>query len=138
MLEICLRSNFAGTESFRLYSETFVGTKGLVQEWVDEGQSLFQPLLHGVADVSVSPFALDKLFKLFRIFSIIVAICVAFIRQAPDSMITLEEKAKFLRYSAKNLGATALCLSGGASFGYCKFRFTISSCSSGDLPGVTP
>lgn len=44
MLEICLRSNFAGTESFRLYSETFVGTKGLVQEWVDEGMDRSQCL----------------------------------------------------------------------------------------------
>ena len=37
--------------------------------------------------------------------------------------MSIEEKARFFRYSAKNLGASALCLSGGASFGYCESRF---------------
>jgi hypothetical protein len=37
ILEICLRSNFAGTESFRLYSETYYGTKQLIEDYVDEG-----------------------------------------------------------------------------------------------------
>lgn len=37
ILEVALRSNFAGVESFRLYSETFYGTKELVEEYVDEG-----------------------------------------------------------------------------------------------------
>lgn len=42
MLEVALRSNFAGVESFHLYSETFYGTKDLVEEYVDEGElSLF-------------------------------------------------------------------------------------------------
>lgn len=36
----------------------------------------------------------------------------------PES-ITAEDKARFFRNSAKNLGASALCLSGGASFAYC-------------------
>ncbi len=31
VLEICLRSNFAGTESTRIYSETFYGTKRLIE-----------------------------------------------------------------------------------------------------------
>lgn len=49
-----------------------------------------------------------------------VATSVAFLRSAPDSVMSVEEKARFFRYSAKNLGASALCLSGGASFGYCE------------------
>lgn len=32
--------------------------------------------------------------------------------------VSLEEKASFFKSAAKNLGASALCLSGGASFGY--------------------
>lgn len=43
-------------------------------------------------------------------------------RAAPAAKISLEEKARFFRYGAKNLGATALCLSGGASFGYCELH----------------
>lgn len=39
MLEVCLRNNFAGVESFRLYAESFLGTKELVERYVDEGAS---------------------------------------------------------------------------------------------------
>ena len=39
VLHAVLKSNFAGTESFRLYSETYYGTKELVQEFLDEGRS---------------------------------------------------------------------------------------------------
>ena len=36
-----------------------------------------------------------------------------------SSAISTEEKKRFYRSINTNLGATALCLSGGASFGYC-------------------
>ncbi|KAG9118570.1 hypothetical protein FRC07_006860, partial [Ceratobasidium sp. 392] len=36
VLEVCIRANFAGVESTRLYSETFLGTKALVENFVTE------------------------------------------------------------------------------------------------------
>ncbi|CAO1619153.1 unnamed protein product [Jaminaea pallidilutea] len=36
VLDLCCRNNFAGTESFRLYSETYYGTKYLVEEYLAE------------------------------------------------------------------------------------------------------
>jgi hypothetical protein len=36
-----------------------------------------------------------------------------------STAISIEEKKRFYRSINTNLGATALCLSGGASFGYC-------------------
>lgn len=36
MLEICLRSNFAGIENARLYSETYIGTKTLIEDYLIE------------------------------------------------------------------------------------------------------
>lgn len=41
-----------------------------------------------------------------------------YIRLSPD--LSNEEKKRFFRSANTNLGTTALCLSGGASFGYCK------------------
>lgn len=82
VLEVCMKSNFAGIESFRLYSETFYGTKDLIEEYYDE-----------------------------------CARCLAYIRAAPESAISLDEKAHFFKHVAKNLGASALCLSGGATLG---------------------
>lgn len=38
VLHVCVRDNFAGVESFRLYSESYYGTKDLVQEYLDEGE----------------------------------------------------------------------------------------------------
>lgn len=37
LVEACVKSNFVGVENSRLYSQTYYGTKNLVQEFVDEG-----------------------------------------------------------------------------------------------------
>lgn len=42
-----------------------------------------------------------------------------YIRETPK--LSIEEKRKFFRGANTNLGASALCLSGGASFGYYHF-----------------
>ncbi|RDW71219.1 patatin-like phospholipase-containing protein [Coleophoma cylindrospora] len=36
LVEACVKSNFVGVENARLYSQTYYGTKNLVQEFVDE------------------------------------------------------------------------------------------------------
>lgn len=38
VLDVAVRSNFAGVENFHLYSETFYGTKELIEEFVQEGK----------------------------------------------------------------------------------------------------
>ncbi|KAF8812471.1 hypothetical protein BYT27DRAFT_7159930 [Phlegmacium glaucopus] len=88
VLETCMRSNFAAVESPRLYSETFLGTKDLIEAYFDE---------------------LEK--------------ALEFIRETP--VLSVEEKKRFFKSANTNLGISALCLSGGASFGYCKASFTI-------------
>jgi hypothetical protein len=45
-----------------------------------------------------------------------VATCLDYVRSATD--VSLEEKRSFFRAINKNYGSSALCLSGGASFGY--------------------
>lgn len=37
VLYACLKNNFAGIENAKLYSNTYLGTKRLVEEYVDEG-----------------------------------------------------------------------------------------------------
>lgn len=37
LVEACVKSNFVGVENSRLYSETYYGTKNLVQNFIDEG-----------------------------------------------------------------------------------------------------
>lgn len=41
LLEACIRSNFGGIESSRLYSQTYYGTKNLLQEFTEEGKLIF-------------------------------------------------------------------------------------------------
>ncbi|GAA5906484.1 patatin-like phospholipase domain-containing protein [Sporobolomyces salmoneus] len=101
VLHAVLKSNFAGTESFRLYSETYYGTKDLVQEFVDE-----------------------------------VTECLIYIRSLPPSILPLSDKLDFFRSSSKNLGSSALCLSGGASFGYYHFGVIRALLDQGLLPRV--
>lgn len=39
LISACVKNNFVGIENSRLYSETYYGTKNLVQDFVDEGMS---------------------------------------------------------------------------------------------------
>lgn len=81
VLELCLRNNFAGTENFRLYSETFFGTKYLIENYLSEVEE-----------------------------------CLAYL--ASTDKISTQLKRSFYRGAQKNMGRSALCLSGGGSFGY--------------------
>ncbi|KAL2007859.1 hypothetical protein VTN00DRAFT_7841 [Thermoascus crustaceus] len=44
LLEACVKNNFVGVENPRLYSETYSGTKDLVQEYIDELHAALQVL----------------------------------------------------------------------------------------------
>lgn len=45
LVEVCVKNNFAGFENPRLYSETYYGTKNLVQNYVDEVSTTLRFLL---------------------------------------------------------------------------------------------
>jgi hypothetical protein len=38
LIEACVKNNFVGVENPRLYSQTYYGTKNLVQNFIDEGE----------------------------------------------------------------------------------------------------
>lgn len=48
---------------------------------------------------------------------------IDFVRRSPD--ISLDEKRRFFKSANRNVGSSALCLSGGATFGYCKYLLRI-------------
>ncbi len=99
VLDLCLRNNFAGTENFRLYSETYFGTKYLVESYLAE-----------------------------------IETALAYI-QTTDK-VSLETKRSFYRTVSKNLGRSALCLSGGAGFGYYHFGVLRALLDANLLPKV--
>ena len=39
LIEACVKNNFVGVENARLYSQTYYGTKNLVQNFIDEGKN---------------------------------------------------------------------------------------------------
>lgn len=51
VLDLCLRSNFAGVEGFRLYSETYFGTKRLIEDYVDQVERALHFVEHAGPDV---------------------------------------------------------------------------------------
>ncbi|KAF8195858.1 acyl transferase/acyl hydrolase/lysophospholipase [Mycena galopus ATCC 62051] len=99
VLETCMRSNFAAVESPRLYSETFLGTKDLIESYFEEQAKALE-----------------------------------FIRESPD--LKIDEKKRFFKAVNTNLGTTALCLSGGASFGYYHCGVLKALLDAGLLPRV--
>ena len=38
LVEACVKNNFVGVENSRLYSQTYYGTKNMVQDFIDEGK----------------------------------------------------------------------------------------------------
>ncbi|KAJ7129635.1 acyl transferase/acyl hydrolase/lysophospholipase [Mycena epipterygia] len=99
VLETCIRSNFAAVESPRLYSETFLGTKDLIESYFEEQAKALE-----------------------------------FIRESPD--LKIDEKKRFFKAANTNLGISALCLSGGASFGYYHCGVVKAFLDAGLLPRV--
>ncbi|KAI0750813.1 patatin-domain-containing protein [Daedaleopsis nitida] len=99
VLETCIRTNFAGVESARLYSETYYGTKVLIETYIAEVEKALE-----------------------------------YIRETPD--LSNEEKKRFFKSANTNLGTSALCLSGGASFGYYHFGVVKAFLDEGLLPRV--
>ncbi|CAG8438185.1 10725_t:CDS:2 [Acaulospora colombiana] len=80
-LHNCVKNNFAGVENTRLYSQTYYGTKQIVEKYIDE---------------------VTESLELVR----------------TTKMLSSKEKRKLFKNADDNFGRTALCLSGGASFGY--------------------
>ncbi|KAI0028467.1 acyl transferase/acyl hydrolase/lysophospholipase, partial [Vararia minispora EC-137] len=99
VLETCMRVNFAGIESPRLYSETYYGTKDLIESFIAELEQALE-----------------------------------YIRRAPQ--LSVDEKKRFFKSVNTNFGLTALCLSGGASFGYYHFGVVRALLDAGLLPQV--
>ncbi|KAK0545350.1 hypothetical protein OC845_005136 [Tilletia horrida] len=81
VLELCLKNNFAGVENFKLFSQTYFGSKNLIERFAAEVEESLR-----------------------------------FIRETDK--ISVDEKRRFYRRVSKNMGKSALCLSGGGSFGY--------------------
>ncbi|MCJ1442774.1 MAG: hypothetical protein MMC23_003271 [Stictis urceolatum] len=84
LVEACVKSNFAGVENPRLYSESYYGTKELAQCFIDELEQSLSFLLK-------------------------------------ESSLSNDDKFLLAKHLHNNLGRTALCLSGGASFAYYHF-----------------
>ncbi|KAL1619537.1 hypothetical protein SLS56_010081 [Neofusicoccum ribis] len=99
LLEACVKSNFAGIENPHLYSESYYGTKHLVQEYVEE-----------------------------------IAASLELLRNTPA--LTPEEKRTTFKHISTNLGRTALCLSGGATFAYYHFGVAKALLDASLLPNV--
>ncbi|WFD27748.1 hypothetical protein MNAN1_002753 [Malassezia nana] len=98
VLNLCLRHGFAGMENRSLYSQSFYGTKRLIEEFYDE------------VDGSLSDFESSDL---------------------PPHI-----KGAFYAFASKNLGRSALCLSGGASFAYYHFGVVRTLLDGNLLPNI--
>lgn len=99
LLEACVKSNFGGIENPHLYSESYYGTKHLVQDYSDE---------------------IEASLKLLR----------------ETQALSTEEKRNTFKHLSTNLGRTALCLSGGATFAYYHFGVAKALLDANLLPSV--
>lgn len=101
LLTACVKNSFVGVENPRLYSQTYYGTKNLVQNHIDEGGFVLRPS-HAVAITMLITGTVEKSLK--------------FILETKQ--MQAEEKRELFKSLHANYGRTALCLSGGATFAY--------------------
>lgn len=99
ILEACVKHNFAGIDNPRLYSETYYGTKNLLQTYIEETSE-----------------SLKFLFS--------------------SEQFTPAEKRELSKHLSANLGRTALCLSGGATFAYYHFGIAKALLDAKLLPNI--
>jgi predicted acylesterase/phospholipase RssA len=99
LAEACVKNNFSGYEDPHLYSETYYGTKDLIQAYVDEVSR-----------------TLKFMFE--------------------SSQLSQKEKRSLSKQLGTNLGRTALCLSGGATFAYYHFGIAKALLDADILPDI--
>lgn len=116
LIEACVKNNFVGVENSRLYSQTYYGTKNLVQDFIDEGESYL-----------VCPFLLV---------ANIILVEKGVTLLANTNQLGAEEKRTLFKRMHTNYGRTALCLSGGASFAYYHFGVCKALLDANLLPEV--
>ncbi|EPS38684.1 hypothetical protein H072_7540 [Dactylellina haptotyla CBS 200.50] len=95
----CVKNDFAGIENPRLYSQTYYGTKNLLQEYYDELERCLRILVD-------------------------------------TDQLGLDEKRRLFKHLSKNLGRSALCLSGGACFAYYHFGVVRAHLDAGVIPNI--
>ncbi|KAK6355206.1 hypothetical protein TWF696_004323 [Orbilia brochopaga] len=99
LVRACVKNDFAGIENPRLYSQTYYGTKNLLQDYFDELERCLRILVD-------------------------------------TDQLTLDEKRKLFKHLSKNLGRSALCLSGGACFAYYHFGVVRAHLDAGVIPNI--
>ncbi|THH15500.1 hypothetical protein EW146_g4984 [Bondarzewia mesenterica] len=115
VLETCIRSNFAGVES----------TRRVFLDWLLE----FARLMAG-SDCTTFYGTKD----LLESYVIEQENALKYVRETP--LLSNDEKRRFFKTANTNLGLTALCLSGGASFGYYHFGVVKAFLDADLLPRV--
>src|SRR2546423_2912188 len=60
LLENCIKNNFVGVESSRLYSETYYGTKELVQDFIDRVEQGLKTVLNSTQNTEADKAAFFK------------------------------------------------------------------------------
>jgi predicted acylesterase/phospholipase RssA len=116
LIEACVKSNFVGVENSRLYSQTYYGTKNLVQEFIDEGESYLTFQNRSISN----KLPVEKGVTLL----------------ANTNQLGAEEKRTLFKRMHTNYGRTALCLSGGGSFAYYHFGVCKALLDANLLPEV--
>ena len=105
LIEACVKNDFVGVENPRLYSQTYYGTKNLVQNFIDEGKlerMHATEFMENGLEQQLTQRAVEKSLKFIL----------------KTKQLELEEKRDLFKHINANFGRTALCLSGGAAFAY--------------------
>jgi hypothetical protein len=112
LLEGAVKSNLGGVENAVLYSKTYHGTKQAIEDYVQEGIIFWRRLIYRTS------------------------VCASLETLAKTPMLTVEEKRRIFVRASKMYGRSALCLSGGATFGYFHFGVIKALLEHNRLPQV--
>ncbi|KAI9216341.1 acyl transferase/acyl hydrolase/lysophospholipase [Blastocladiella britannica] len=115
-LESACKSNIGGIERNRLYASCYLGTKDLVNEFVDETVAAIESLAAALVDPMAGKRSGGS--------------------ELGSAWKSQEDKIKFFKEATGLYGKTALCLSGGATFAYAHLGVVRTLFEAGMLPKI--
>ncbi|CAF0855654.1 unnamed protein product [Adineta ricciae] len=135
LLQMCINKNMNGILNEHLYSKSLVGTKYVIEEYIEEIVTSLEYLTEQAQSIQIkSSHSTDNLSSID--YSELRTIDMINVNSTSEELPSTELVLQALKAMKFHYGATALCLSGGAGIGHYHWGVVKALLSSGYLPKI--
>ncbi|CAF1121107.1 unnamed protein product [Adineta ricciae] len=135
LLQMCINKNMNGILNEHLYSKSLVGTKYVIEEYIEEIVTSLEYLTEQAQSIQIkSSHSTDNLSSID--YTELQTIDMINVNSTSQEIPSTELVLQALKAMKFHYGATALCLSGGAGIGHYHWGVVKALLSSGYLPKI--